>query len=131
MSIGVVDLDRDTMKVSRKGLYALQAMMVLARRYTQGAIRIRDIAYEESLPEKFLDLILLELKNARQRKAGAMTKRRVFACACLLFLLAAVAGAQTAIRVGAFPNITHPQAMVGKNNGWFDKAMGPQVKIEW
>jgi Rrf2 family protein len=40
-------------------------MMVLTRRYTQGAIRIRDIAYEENLPEKFLELILLELKNAR------------------------------------------------------------------
>jgi Rrf2 family protein len=53
------------MKVSQKGLYALQAMMMLARRYTQGAVRIRDIAYEENLPEKFLELILLELKNAR------------------------------------------------------------------
>ena len=53
------------MKVSQKGLYALQAMMVLTRRNTQGAIRIRDIAYEENLPEKFLELILLELKNAR------------------------------------------------------------------
>lgn len=53
------------MKISQKGLYALQAMMLLTRRYTQGAIRIRDIAYEENLPEKFLELILLELKNAR------------------------------------------------------------------
>ncbi|MBS1850053.1 MAG: Rrf2 family transcriptional regulator [Acidobacteria bacterium] len=53
------------MKISQKGLYALQALMVLARRYNQGAIRIRDIAYEEALPEKFLELILLELKNAR------------------------------------------------------------------
>lgn len=53
------------MKISQKGLYALQAMMMLARRYNQGAIRIRDIAYEEDLPEKFLELILLELKNAR------------------------------------------------------------------
>ena len=53
------------MKISQKGLYALQAMMMLARRYNQGAIKIRDIAYEESLPEKFLELILLELKNAR------------------------------------------------------------------
>ena len=53
------------MKVSQKGLYALQALMVLTRRYNQGAIRIRDIAYEENLPEKFLELILLELKNAR------------------------------------------------------------------
>jgi Rrf2 family protein len=53
------------MKISQKGLYALQAMMMLARNHDQGAIRIRDIAYEEVLPEKFLELILLELKNAR------------------------------------------------------------------
>jgi len=39
--------------------------------------------------------------------------------------------AQTVIRVGAFPNITHAQAMVAKANGWFDKAMGPQVKVQW
>ena len=60
-----------------------------------------------------------------------MTKRSFFAFACLLFSLAASASAQTSIRVGAFPNITHPQAMVGKNNGWFEKAMGPRIKIEW
>src|SRR5271165_6562516 len=53
------------MKISQKGLYGLQAMMVLTRRHHQGAIRMRDIAYEENLPEKFLELILLELKNAR------------------------------------------------------------------
>jgi Rrf2 family protein len=53
------------MKISQKGLYALQAMMMLARHHHQGAIKIRDIAYEEDLPEKFLELILLELKNAR------------------------------------------------------------------
>src|SRR5215471_14348893 len=53
------------MKISQKGLYALQSLMMLTRRYNQGAIRIRDIAYEEDLPEKFLELILLEMKNAR------------------------------------------------------------------
>src|SRR5262250_1168317 len=53
------------MKISQKGLYALQAMMMLARHHSQGAIKIRDIAYEENLPEKFLELILLEMKNAR------------------------------------------------------------------
>jgi len=52
-------------KISQKGLYALQAMMTLARRHEQGAIKIRDIAAESNLPEKFLELILLELKNAR------------------------------------------------------------------
>ena len=69
------------MKVSQKGLYALQALMMLARHYRQGAIRIRDIAYEENLPEKFLELILLELKNARMvesvrgAKGGYQLKR--------------------------------------------------------
>lgn len=53
------------MKISQKGLYALQSLMMLARHHDQGAIRIRDIASEEDLPEKFLELILLELKNAR------------------------------------------------------------------
>jgi NitT/TauT family transport system substrate-binding protein len=40
-------------------------------------------------------------------------------------------GNVTTIRVGAFPNITHSQAMVGKANGFFEKALGPGVKIEW
>jgi Rrf2 family protein len=53
------------MRISQKGLYALQALTLLARRYEEGAIKIRDIAYEENLPEPFLELILLELKNAR------------------------------------------------------------------
>ena len=53
------------MRISQKGLYALKAMTMLARRFSDEAIRIRDIAYEEELPEKFLELILLELKNAR------------------------------------------------------------------
>jgi NitT/TauT family transport system substrate-binding protein len=54
--------------------------------------------------------------------------------ACLFFATALSGWAQgnaSAIRVGAFPNITHAQAMVGKANGWFDKAMGPQVKVQW
>jgi len=53
------------MKVSQKGLYALEAMMLLARRYPEGTVKIRDIAEDEGLPEKFLELILLELKHAR------------------------------------------------------------------
>src|SRR5207302_4967174 len=53
------------MKISQKGLYALQPMLMLARHYNQGAIRIRDSGYEEDLPEKFLERSLLELKNAR------------------------------------------------------------------
>jgi len=33
--------------------------------------------------------------------------------------------------VGAFPNITHAQAMVGKANGAFEKALGTGAKIQW
>jgi Rrf2 family protein len=53
------------MRISKKGLYALQALMSLARHYPQGAVKIREIAAEEDVPEKFLELILLELKTAR------------------------------------------------------------------
>ena len=35
------------------------------------------------------------------------------------------------IRVGAFPNLTHAQALVGQANGWFEKAIDPQVKVQW
>src|SRR5450755_4923628 len=39
--------------------------MTLGRRYGTETIKIRDIAVDSDLPEKFLELILLELKNAR------------------------------------------------------------------
>ena len=62
-----------------------------------------------------------------------MSKNLLFAVAVLVTFEAAALcqTTPTVIRVGAFPNITHAQAMVGKANGWFDKAMGPQVKIQW
>jgi Rrf2 family protein len=58
-------LERIHMQVSQKGLYALEALMLLARRYPDGTVKIREIAADEDLPEKFLELILLELKHAR------------------------------------------------------------------
>jgi Rrf2 family protein len=53
------------MKISQKGLYALEALIFLARRQNEGAIKIHEIADSEALPKKFLELILLELKHAR------------------------------------------------------------------
>jgi Rrf2 family protein len=53
------------MQISQKGLYALKALMLLARQYPEDAVKIREIAADEELPEKFLELILLELKHAR------------------------------------------------------------------
>lgn len=60
----------------------------------------------------------------------AMTKRS-FLSAILLLFVGIAASAQTTIHVGAFPNITHAQAMVGKANGWFEKRMGSKVTIDW
>lgn len=53
------------MRISQKGLYALQALTVLARHYPDDVVKIRDIAQEEQLPEKFLEAILRDLKRAR------------------------------------------------------------------
>ncbi len=35
------------------------------------------------------------------------------------------------IRAGHFPNITHAQGLIGQATGWFDKAVGPQARVEW
>ena len=60
-----------------------------------------------------------------------MTKRRFFAELCWLFLLPrCCCGADGDSR----GRISQHHACAGhgrKNNGWFEKAMGPNVKIQW
>src|SRR5712692_6204633 len=53
------------MKISRKGLYALEAMINLARHYQERPTKIHEVADAEVIPEKFLEAILAELKRAR------------------------------------------------------------------
>jgi Rrf2 family protein len=53
------------MKISYRGLYALKALIHLAEAYERGLVKIHGIAEEESIPEKFLEGILVTLKNAR------------------------------------------------------------------
>src|SRR5215470_1253511 len=53
------------MKVSYRGLYALKALIHLAEAYERGLVKIHAVAEEESIPEKFLEGILVTLKNAR------------------------------------------------------------------
>jgi NitT/TauT family transport system substrate-binding protein len=48
-----------------------------------------------------------------------------------MFVGLALYGQNTIVRVGAFANITHSQALIGKANGSFEKAVGPGVKIDW
>jgi Rrf2 family protein len=52
-------------KISSRGLYALKALTHLAEAYDRGLVRIHEIAEEEEIPEKFLEGILVTLKNAR------------------------------------------------------------------
>jgi sulfonate transport system substrate-binding protein len=54
----------------------------------------------------------------------------------LLVASANFASAETKIRVGHFPNITHAQgviahAMTRQGKGWFEERLGPGTKIEW
>jgi len=49
--------------LSHKSKYALKAALVLAKEYGQGPVLISDIAQREAIPRKFLELILLELRN--------------------------------------------------------------------
>jgi len=68
-------------KISSRGLYALKALTHLAEAHDRGLVRIHEIAEEEQIPEKFLEGILVTLKNARlvssQRgRAGGYRLRR-------------------------------------------------------
>ena len=53
------------MRVSQRGLYALRALLFLAEAHGTGVAKIHAIAEAEDLPEKFLEGILVLLKNAR------------------------------------------------------------------
>ena len=55
--------DKQTM-ISKKTKYALKAVIMLTAKYaSKEPVLIADIAKEESIPQKFLESILLELKN--------------------------------------------------------------------
>jgi Rrf2 family protein len=49
--------------LSKKGKYALRALYHLAREQGRGPVLIATLAQQECIPHKFLELILLHLKN--------------------------------------------------------------------
>ena len=59
------------MKLSKKGEYGIRAVSHLAEYWSEGVIHSRRIAEVESLPPKFLESILLQLK-----RAGLVQSRR-------------------------------------------------------
>lgn len=53
------------MRISKRGLYALKALIHLAEAQGEGLVKIHEIAEAEEIPEKFLEGILVTLKNGR------------------------------------------------------------------
>ncbi len=49
--------------ISKKSKYALRALLVLSSKYEQGPMLIAELAKQERIPRKFLEQILLELRN--------------------------------------------------------------------
>jgi len=63
----------DVMKFTAKTYYALVACVDLTRNFGQGPLRAASIAEKHSIPTRFLELILNELKSAKliSSKRGA------------------------------------------------------------
>jgi Rrf2 family protein len=64
--------------LSHKSKYALEALLVLSEEYGNGPLLISEIAKREHIPKRFLELILLELKNhgvlrSKKGKGGGYT----------------------------------------------------------
>lgn len=57
--------------LTRKSKYGLKALLLLAREYDRGSILASELSEREGIPEKFLQLILLEL-----RRRGIVRSRR-------------------------------------------------------
>ena len=53
------------MNISQKCQYAMRAVFELARRYGDGPTTVAEIARVQSIPHKFLELILGELRQGR------------------------------------------------------------------
>ncbi len=51
--------------LSKKCKYAIHALVYLAERHNQGPIHIQEISEAQNIPKKFLETILLELRNAK------------------------------------------------------------------
>jgi NitT/TauT family transport system substrate-binding protein len=64
------------------------------------------------------------------------SKLCVAVAVCLSLLTVNLSVAQTTLRIGHFPNITHVQALVAhhlsrQGKGWFEERLGRDIKIEW
>lgn len=69
------------MRISRKTEYALRALIYIARSGEEGPVQVQELSRAERIPVKFLEQILLTLKNAgvlnsKRGVGGGYTLRR-------------------------------------------------------
>lgn len=70
-----------TRMLSHKTKYALKALFVMSEEYGRGPLLISEVAERGNIPKRFLELILLELKNhgilrSKKGKGGGYTLSR-------------------------------------------------------
>jgi Rrf2 family protein len=83
--------------ISKRTQYALKAMLALGRRYRQGPVLIASLALEESIPVKFLESILLDIKGrglleSRMGRKGGYALNRPPAAITIGSIIRAVEG---------------------------------------
>jgi len=76
-----------------------------------------------------------DLRWFRHRPVRHALRSLIAGFTCLL-VLPLVARADTVLRVGHFPNITHAEALVAhaltrQGKGWFEQRLGPGVTVQW
>ncbi|PYM09339.1 MAG: Rrf2 family transcriptional regulator [Candidatus Rokuibacteriota bacterium] len=59
------------MRISAKGEYAIKAMLDLSMREAAGLVSIQEIASRQSIPQRYLEQVLLQLK-----RGGLLTSKR-------------------------------------------------------
>src|SRR5215475_7323861 len=75
-----------------------------------------------------------KLESAKAQARGAFCY--LVLAAALLLSFPAISLAQTVLRVGHFPNVTHAQGLIAhafsrQGKTWFEQRLGPEVTIQW
>lgn len=83
-----------------------------------------------------VDPFMTKVGSADRWRRSCSTLWRLVIAVLLLLSSAAFPRAQTTLRVGHFPNVTHAQGLVAhalsrQGKGWFEQRLGPNVAIQW
>jgi len=97
-------------RISAKGEYAIKAMLDLALQRERGLIPIQEIAERQSIPQRYLEQVLLSLKRAglltsKRGSAGGYHLARDPGDITVGAVLRAVEGTRAAFQTSASPDL--------------------------